>query len=287
VPQALWPKPQNGGSGREKQSVEAVMIVKSFGPFGHPFLGMLLASLVISACTPTVPDSSAGGVGFQDYNSYIRGAAPAPAGTAGGPVVLPPPSGSFDPAAAAAAIDRADGTLPPAPLATQPPVAVIGSDVGTGADSSAVRPRGDAPAGIKEESGEMVHNNTGISDEQDFAAVSSRETIESDKERIARNRSEYVVVQPTDLPQRPGDTGPNIVEYALATKHAPGVQLYPRRALVKRDPAAACAKFTSPDIAQSEFLSAGGPEKDRLGVDPDGDGFACSWDPRPFRTALQ
>jgi N-acetylmuramoyl-L-alanine amidase len=22
-----------------------------------------------------------------------------------------------------------------------------------------------------------------------------------------------------------------------------------------------------------------------MGVDPDGDGFACSWDPRPFRTA--
>ncbi|WP_309664363.1 hypothetical protein [Tabrizicola sp.] len=250
------------------------MIKKSY----RPGVGILLTSLAISACTPTVPDSGAG-VGFQDYNSYIRGAPPVPTG----PVVVPPPSGSFDPAAAAAAIDRADGTQPPA----VPPVATIGSDVGTQPVADGVRPRGGAPAGIKEESGEMVHNNSGISDEQDFAAVSSRETIESDKERIARNRSEYVVVQPTDLPQRPGATGPNIVEFALATTHAPGVQLYQRRSLGKRDPVAACAKFTSPDIAQSEFLAAGGPERDRLGVDPDGDGFACSWDPRPFRTALQ
>ena len=40
-------------------------------------------------------------------------------------------------------------------------------------------------------------------------------------------------------------------------------------------------------LAQEEFLRTGGPERDKLGVDPDGDGFACAWDPRPFRTALQ
>jgi hypothetical protein len=133
----------------------------------------------------------------------------------------------------------------------------------------------------------VAHNNVGISDEQDFSAVSARETIESDAARIARNRSEYVVVQPKDLPTRPGDTGPNIVEFALATNHAPGVQLYKRGGLGLRDQNSACAKYASPDQAQQDFLARGGPERDRLGVDPDGDGFACSWDPRPFRTALQ
>lgn len=252
--------------------------------FFRPLVGVMLASVALQACTPTVPDSGSG-VGFQDYNSYIRGAQPS-AGPAM-PVVVPPVGGAFDPAAAAAAIDRAEGLPGPVPTVAQGGVqgGVIGANVGQ--PDSTNRPRGGAPAGIKEESGEMIHNNTGISDEQDFGAVSSRETIESDKERIARNRAEYVLVQPTDLPQRPGDTGPNIVEYALATKHAPGVQLHQRRSIVKRDPASACAKFTSPDIAQQEFLKAGGPERDRLGVDPDGDGFACTWDPRPFRTALQ
>lgn len=244
-----------------------------------PAAGAVLAALLLAACTPTTPEAGAG-VGFQDYNSYIRGAAPAPAGA---PVTVPPPGGAFDPAAAAAAIDRAQGA---APVATAPTVAPTPTVLPLPEDS-ANRPRGGAPAGIKEESGELVHNNTGISDEQDFSAVSSRETIESDKERIARNRSEYVVVQPKDLPQRPGDTGPNIVEFALATKHAPGVQMYKRSGLGVRDVNAACAKFSSPDKAQQEFLAKGGPDRDRMGVDPDGDGFACSWDPRPFRTALQ
>lgn len=234
--------------------------------------GVSLLAVMAAACTPTDPQGR-GGVGFQDYNSYIRGTPPAgtaPAGTA-------PAGGAFDPAAAAAAIDRADGAAPPADLPTDVPASTV-----TGDD----RPRDILPAGIKEESGE-VDGIAAISDEQDFEAVSARETIESDAERIARNRADYVIVQPGDLPQRPGDTGPNIVEFALATNHAPGVQLYKRSGLGLRDQNAACAKYASPDKAQQDFLSKGGPERDRMGVDPDGDGFACSWDPRPFRTALQ
>lgn len=243
-----------------------------------PVAGALLAALLLGACTPSTVDSG-NGVGFQDYNSYIRGAARTPAPIAPGPAVVPPPTGAFDPSAAAAAIDRAEGRVPaaaaPAPL---PPVT----------DSSA-RPRGGAPAGIREETGEMaaIAGNTGISDEQDFNAVAARETIESDAERIARNRAEYVVVQPKDLPQRPGDTGPNIVEFALATNHAPGVQMYRRSGMGLRDSNSACAKYASPDQAQQEFLARGGPERDRLNLDPDGDGFACAWDPRPFRNALR
>ncbi len=245
-------------------------------PLG-PATGAVLAALTLAACTPTTTATTGGGVGFQDYGSYIRGAQPAP-GVATGPVVIQPPSGSFDPAAAAAAIDRAEGVAPPPAPSVATPLPPV-------ADGSA-RPRGGAPAGIREESGEVA-GNVGISDEQDFDAVAARETIESDAERIARNRAEYVIVQPKDLPQRPGESGPNIVEFALATNHAPGVQLYKRGGLGVRDQNSACAKFASPDLAQQEFLSRGGPERDRMGVDPDGDGFACSWDPRPFRTALQ
>jgi hypothetical protein len=243
----------------------------------------MLAVLMLTACTPSTTDTGAG-VGFQDYGSFIRGAAPAPAGA---PVTIPPPGVGFDPAAAAAALDRAPGLTPVATLPPTAPSALSPSPTVASlpADSSN-RPRGGAPAGIKEESGEVA-NNVAISDEQDFSAVSARETIESDAERIARNRAEYVVVQPRDLPQRPGDTGPNIVEFALATKHAPGVQMFRRTGLGIRDVNSACAKYPSPDRAQQDFLSKGGPERDRMGVDPDGDGFACSWDPRPFRTALQ
>ena len=246
--------------------------------FLRPAAGAVLSALLVAACTPTTSDQG-GGVGFQDYNSYIRGASPAPAGA---PVTVPPVGGTFDPAAAAAAIDRAQGVAPVAPAATATPLPM---PVAPAPTYSADRPRGGAPAGIKEESGEMSH--AGISDEQDFGAVSARETIESDKERIARNRAEYVVVQPKDLPTRPGDTGPNIVEFALATTHAPGVQMYKRSGLGIRSADSACAKYASPDKAQQDFLAKGGPDRDRMGIDPDGDGFACTWDPRPFRTALQ
>lgn len=243
-----------------------------------PVLGLL----ALAACAPAVPDSGAG-VGFQDYNSYVRGqSAPPPAVTAPAlPPALPPaPAAGFDPAAASAALDRASGAVPSAPPPAPPPVAAAGE-----------RPRGNAPAGIREESGEMVHagggDHTGISDENDFKAVSARETIESDKERIARNKAGYVVDQPKPVQERSGNSGPNIVQYALSTTNQPGTPVYRRGALVRRDPAIACAKYPSADLAQQAFLAAGGPEKDRLGLDPDGDGFACDWDPRPFRSAVK
>jgi hypothetical protein len=94
------------------------------------------------------------------------------------------------------------------------------------------------------------------------------------------------VVQPTAVPTRSGGSGPNIVEYALAAKHAPGTRIYNRIALNAAQRAERnCAKFPSPDLAQQDFLSRGGPQRDPQGLDPDGDGFACSWDPRPFQLA--
>ncbi|MEM9973338.1 MAG: hypothetical protein AAF771_04095 [Pseudomonadota bacterium] len=125
-----------------------------------------------------------------------------------------------------------------------------------------------------------------ISDEQDFEAVSGRETIESDAERIARQREEYTVIQPSALPQRPDTSGPNIVEFALATSNQVGEALY-RRSAVNAEARfnRACSGFASQDQAQMAFLEAGGPERDRRGMDPDGDGFACFWDPTPFRAA--
>lgn len=254
---------------------------------------VLLLTCGLTACAPRVPDSGAG-VGFTDYNSYLReqaAAAPRTPATAVAPfgtAMAPAPTGGFSPEVAAAAIDRASGTA--APLGAPMPVTISDpfaapSTMVAGAvidPNDPNRPRGNAPSTIAEQSGEMVHNNTGISDEQDFNAVASRETIESDAERIARNKAQYTVIQPTAVPERT-ETGPNIVAFALATTHNPGQQMYTRSALRLTDPMVACARYGSPDLAQQAFLAAGGPDRDRRGLDPDGDGFACSWDPRPFR----
>lgn len=247
--------------------------------------GLLIVALTaLAACAPQVPES---GVGFQDYNTYLRERELQATPSTSQPTTLQLPTApvsGFSTDSAAAAIDRADGvtvvpqTAAPLPLSGTVPTASLEGD----------RPRGNAPAGIKEETGEMVAvaGAAGISDEQDFDAVSARETIQSDAARIERNRAQYVVIQPGALPVRSGETGPNIVAYALATNNAPGVALY-KRSGRGSNAAANCAKYGSPDIAQEAFLANGGPDKDRKGLDPDGDGFACSWDPRPFRTALQ
>ncbi len=131
-------------------------------------------------------------------------------------------------------------------------------------------------------------NNPGLSDEQSFDAVADRQTIESDAERLERNRALYQVIEPTAVPRRPGSQIPNIVAYALQTNNPLGEPLYKRgifatQARFDRN----CAKFSSDAAAQEAFLAAGGPEKDGRGLDPDGDGYACYWDPRPFRRAIQ
>ena len=240
----------------------------------------LLLPLTIAACAPQVPDSG-GGVGFQDYNSYMRDrdvSASRPQ-----PIVTP----GFSPDQIGAAIDRADGGFAPATGQTTGPVtgAVIGATAAPSSfnTTSATRPRGNAPAGIREESGEMAAVSGRISDENDFDAVASRETIESDRARIERNRAQYQVVQPGALPVRSGDAGPNIVDYALATSHPRGTQLYRRSSFSLGNVGGGCASYASPDLAQAAFLARGGPERDRLGLDPDGDGYACAWDPSPYR----
>ena len=242
----------------------------------------LIPLLAFAACTPAVPNSGEG-VGFQDYTTYSQSREASLNG--GGSVASPiAPATGFSQQRIGAALDAADGRAPVGAAPVIPGAPLQGAVIGS---TDPNRPRGNAPAGIREENGEMAAKPAGISDENDFGAVSARETIESDAARIAQNRAQYQVVQPGALPQRSGESGPNIVDYALATRHAPGTQLHKRSSLRANRAAAACVKYGSPDQAQEAFLAKGGPDRDRLGLDPDGDGFACGWDPRPFRTALQ
>ncbi|CAM4358935.1 hypothetical protein [Palleronia rufa] len=98
--------------------------------------------------------------------------------------------------------------------------------------------------------------------------------------------------RPGDLQPDPGAVPPsgarrpNIVQYALSTTNALGQPVYSRSGALQRDGSqGACRAYTAPDLAQEVFLAAGGPETDTLGLDPDGDGFACDWDPAPYRAA--
>ncbi|MGY9046757.1 hypothetical protein P775_18180 [Puniceibacterium antarcticum] len=131
---------------------------------------------------------------------------------------------------------------------------------------------------------QVATNAAGISQENNFDAVSGERDIAADAAMIARNRAQYQVIQPTALPSRAGASGPNIVAYALNTSNSIGTPLYTRSVFKSETKAArACAGYASPDLAQEAFLAAGGPERDRYSLDPDGDGYACAWDPSPYR----
>ena len=126
-----------------------------------------------------------------------------------------------------------------------------------------------------------------VSDEQDFAAVVQRETIESDSQRIKEIEEKLVIYDPIDHPDKAGQT--DVVSFALNTRHTPGTVLFRRNTLFfNRDKyLERCETYVDSEAAQQAFLDAGGPEVDDLNLDPDGDGFACSWNPEKYRIVLQ
>ncbi|WP_201158333.1 hypothetical protein [Rhodobaculum claviforme] len=114
----------------------------------------------------------------------------------------------------------------------------------------------------------------------------ARATRDTEQAAFEARRAGFQPVAPTALPTRPADS-PNIVAYALRTTHGVGQQRHRRSVLTLQNHARNCAAFASADLAQEEFLRLGGPERDPRNLDPDGDGFACSWSPVPFRSAAR
>ncbi len=233
------------------------------------FIALVCTALVVSGCVVVPNDSaSARRDRMLETRQTTQPVAPAPVGA---PIQTQP---------AAAPVQRQPITpVQTRTVQTQPVQPVQTQTVQPGPVEAS--PNNPAPQIVSTPAG-----NGRISDEQDFEAVSERQSIESDAQRIETNRSRYTVIQPTELPSRTGNT-PNIVDYALKTNNPVGVKLY-RRILGNEGRAARkCAGFATSDIAQQEFLARGGPIRDPMGVDPDGDGFACRWDPTPFRQAVR
>jgi len=264
---------------------------------------VLISALImglLTACSPSIPDSGAGsggGIGFDNSVEAQRAREAAlntgqPQGQLmGQPLARPGVLSDELPASSGAQMP-----IPTVVTAQPLPAAVAGSGVETSDDiateTAAVLAAANANSGQAplqaSPSNPSPQSNAGISDENDFSAVSDRQSISSDAQRIAQNRAQYQVVQPTALPSRSGASSPNIVEYALGTSNPRGARVYSRSGFNGSAKAARnCARFASPDQAQIEFLSNGGPQKDRKGLDPDGDGYACTWDPAPFRQAAQ
>jgi len=257
---------------------------------------LLVSVAALAACGG---QSRQQGVGFSDYAQFeLERARREAALSSPRASIVPPPQVTSVPAAPGAALTSTlPATVPqggqviptsdlaaagigqtavpaPAPVTVQPQASLPDPGRTAGLEAS---PTNAAP---------VLSNNPGLSDEQSFDAVSGRETIESDAQRRAAQAAARASaeVQPTALPERPNSTGPNIVEYAINAPNVKGQEWYSRSLLsgegrFQRN----CARYSNADEAQRDFLARGGPNRDRLGIDPDGDGFACGWDPAPFK----
>ncbi|MDS9467210.1 hypothetical protein RGQ15_06440 [Paracoccus sp. MBLB3053] len=78
-------------------------------------------------------------------------------------------------------------------------------------------------------------------------------------------------------------TTPVLVSYAYQEKQDPGTSIYKRTGGSVAAAARICSSYASAEAAQRGFIARGGPALDPRGMDPDGDGFVCGWDPRPVR----
>ena len=161
------------------------------------------------------------------------------------------------------------------------------TETSIGADALAAlgQTTGDAPLEASPSNpAPQIVNAAGISQENDFAAVDAQRSIEDDAARRAQIAAQYQQIQATDLPTAGEGTGPNIVEYAVLSSNPLGNKLYNRLGFNAANRFARnCRDYPSSDQAQIDFLSRGGPERDPRGLDPDGDGYACDWDPTPFQ----
>ena len=259
-----------------------------------PTLTALPAILLLVACQPPVPNSGPNfDIPAQRRDAQLSGQAPLQVP----PTILPPatpPGGTIAGAPLTEAQILANETRaalgqPLAPLPNNP-VELPGQ---TASIAPLPAPLPNAPAPLPSATGtptapDLDRDNPNISREQDFAAVSAQRDIEADAERLRAARQQYQLVTPTEL-QRPDETGPNIFAYALGPARAVGSNGAFRRGLgaSARRAANKCQNYRSADIAQEDFLASGGPERDRLGIDPDGDGNACGWDPAVVRNLVR
>lgn len=241
-----------------------------------------VSALAIAACAPrSVPDSGQG-VGFNDYAAYELERAQREAELRGAPI----PTSTFGAdtgVATGTGTGAGTGVTPGTAAATSAVGAPVGgvssADLAAAGIGGATQTDALAPAAAAQAGG-----NAEISDEQDFGAVTSRESIESDAQRRERQAAAYQVIEVTSLPGRDGSSEPNIVQYALQAPNNLGESVFNRSGLNAENRFLRnCAKYRTPDEAQRDFIARGGPQRDRLGLDPDGDGFACGWDPQPFR----
>lgn len=244
----------------------------------------ITAVFLAAACTGGAPysnviDTAGGGVGFSDYAQYMRAQeelsrirrAEAMAAARSAPPAAQPETSrpaaqvGFQPQGFGSAQTQVPQQPPlgqPAPNVAASPATAQGFNTGQ-ALAAAPAP---AEQGISAQTYEA----------QPFGTPAQNRVV----------RRDFVPQVRVTEAEAPAASGPNLFVYALSTTHAVGQERHARRNPFRWGRwEAACAQYPHQDLAQEAFLAAGGPERDPENMDPDGDGYACWWDPTPFRQA--
>jgi hypothetical protein len=140
------------------------------------------------------------------------------------------------------------------------------------------------PANRSAETNTVPLSDGTISNSQDFQTAKANDTIASDAAKLQQLKDNYQIIQPGAAPVRVSDI--NLAKYALAQTNPVGQKTYNRFSVGGAKAKRKCERYISADEAQLDFLKSGGPEKDRNGIDPDGDGYACNWSPDVFRAMI-
>lgn len=249
----------------------------------RPLLSVAALAL-LTACTPPALREEAG------YDPSF-GAGATPYGTLQPQTAMPPvqsnqaiPSSEINSALFGTPTAPGGTAVPPAPMsAMSDPTAPVVAYADPAAPAPAVLPTVD-PAAVDPNAAPAATGALGLSDEQDFSAVTARETIETDKQRIEANKAQYQQIAPTALPERTDSEVSSVVDYAMNAQNKLGESIYKRGSVSAEKAKAACARYPTDAAAQEAFLKAGGPQRDSKKLDPDGDGFACGFDPTPFQS---
>lgn len=132
-----------------------------------------------------------------------------------------------------------------------------------------------AVPGLNSADGSIANNPNSItlSDYTQDQQKIDRERYAAEIDAIAAQREEITSVTVPEV----GTVNP--AKYARSSTNAVGVGIFTRNG--KRGN---CRRYSSSYEAQRAFLRAGGPTNDTLGLDPDGDGFACKFDPTSYRS---
>ena len=100
-------------------------------------------------------------------------------------------------------------------------------------------------------------------------------------EKLQKARKERIEIEINNIIDYSNEI--NVAEFARKTYHKRGEKIFFRIGFSIYDNWNECSKFKTRDEAQRKFLSNGGPNNDKFNLDPDGDGFACEWDPKVYR----